>query len=211
MRRLVVASVVLTSSALVLLAVRGRAGGAKSRAPVAPADPTVEVDHQLAQIRGELRHLRADVDRARAAVPAESPLAPKPAPPLEPDGPDDPQERVERGHAFHRAQAELLASTFDREPRDPAWSSDAMALVRKQYAADKFASVKIEPDCKTTLCRLDLRFESPDVAERLAQDIGMNVPWPAQGYFSFDAQTARGVFYVARQDHPLARVSSPAP
>jgi hypothetical protein len=212
MKRLIFSLVAVGSMFVVAFAVgrlvRGKVAAPREEGPTLAASRE-DLEQQLTYLRGQVAGLKASVGQLRAK--AAGPPATTEVPGHAEAAADDPQAMAEKAQAFREAEARLLQEAFEREPRDRDWAPAAIEQIRKVYSAEDLAGVTVEPDCRSTLCRLDLRFQSAGDASRLAQQLSLRVPWPSVGYVQGDTETLRGVYYLTRQGHELARASLPAP
>lgn len=213
--RAVVVGVVLGLAVLVVLRVRASSPAARAPATEEAGENGGEkaaLEQQLAHLRGQVAALGSTVAQLRQQPASGAPASATAAGAAGTGAASsDPRDLAEQARAFRDAELHLLQDTFEQEPRDASWAATAIQQIGKAYAAPDLAGVTVEPDCKSTLCRLELRFQSADDASRLAQQLSLRTPWPGAGYVHFDADTLRGVYYLTRQDHPLATASLPAP
>jgi len=100
--------------------------------------------------------------------------------------------------------ANQLAARLESEPLDARWSSDAEAQLVEHFAAISGGRAVAEARCRSSVCRIELAFES-----EAARDEGMgslSLPWDSVAVFQVDERDPRNlVLYATRQPEDILR------
>jgi len=98
--------------------------------------------------------------------------------------------------------ANQLAARLESEPLDARWSSDAEARLVEHFAAISGGTALAEARCRSSVCRIELAFES-----EAARDDGvgsLSLPWDSVAVFQVDERDARNlVIYATRQPEDM--------
>jgi len=127
---------------------------------------------------------------------------------------DDAQDGAKAGTIIEQQQTEfrpdlVIENGMDAEAIDPNWSvsasesiSDLFASGNKELQGISLTNV----ECKTSLCRVELTFDSVDGMDATKLAMG-NMPWNAEGFFKLntDDDNPSAVIYLARENHQLPR------
>jgi hypothetical protein len=140
--------------------------------------------------------------RPSAQVPAPQASA------LEPDSASapTPEEAEYRAGVVVAANDKALSDAYSNETLDPEWSGSAAVTLRSTYEGAGFEGVTTEIGCKSTLCRVDFRYEDGPNGESNWRNIMHRMPWSGSGRATFNAETRTGSFFIAREGHDLPNV-----
>ena len=167
------------------------ASAAPSPVPVAATDPA-------------LRMLRAEVDALRqrlAELGRSAPEAPDVDGEEAPDvTPREAEEIFDAAEQRAKARRALFADTLAADPDDPTWSGVATQRIRDSFGERLPSDARLEDvSCRSTLCRITVRFVSAQAGEVGAELLPNLVPWDTKGIiYSDEREPTRVVFYAAR-------------
>lgn len=153
-----------------LLAIAGAVLVARAPERAAPRAPAGVAEVSRAEVdglRGELAAVRAELALARAAAtraPLVEGIDAAPEPPVTHAPPSEPV-------AAARAVLTRVASTFAAEAPDSVWSAPAAASIARDFQASPLRSALRDVACASTLCRLELTLDDPDLREGLADQL----------------------------------------
>lgn len=144
-------------------------------------------------------------------------IAGRPAPPVSPTAakqderqasePEDPVALQQAVATRDQAQMELLRTRFEQEPRDAKWSDQATGKLEDVYKGELFKGMEVaRADCRSSLCRVDVRIASPETGHVALRLLGLKAPWSAPNFVSINTETGQGIFYLARAGHNLPMV-----
>ena len=69
-----------------------------------------------------------------------------------------------------------LAADFDREARDPRWSSDTGAALQAAFGSEDLKGVQYQNiDCRKTMCRVEIEDDGSDAASEALHKVGMAI------------------------------------
>lgn len=123
-------------------------------------------------------------------------VGPETQPPL------TPEEAQHRADVIVAAREKTLEESFGRETPDAAWSQAATASLRSAYSGEGFEALRIDSECRATLCRVI--FDYTDASGELqSRNFIQRMPWRGALNSTLDAQARRGTFYLARQGFTL--------
>jgi hypothetical protein len=108
-----------------------------------------------------------------------------------------------------QAQVDLLTETWSSERPDPEWSTSASAALNDSYVGEEFTGMEARADCRSSLCKVALAFESSDALAR-TKLLALGSPWKGKSFLRVDTETMEGVFFVAREnfDFPVPQAPS---
>lgn len=129
--------------------------------------PGMEVKMELSAMRAELAQLRAE--RSVGAEPTSIGIAK--APPL------DPSELQARTQERMAEIVLLLSNRFDSEPTERGWAREVESQVVDVLGSSAPGSRLVEADCRTSMCRLTLQHDSPEVKRGLATAVTGKPPF----------------------------------
>jgi hypothetical protein len=139
--------------------------------PVEPATPRVEVSAPSVRRPASGKRAARPVEEASDAAPAEDPVA---------------------------TAASAFAARLEGEPFDARWSKEAESRLADHFAALSGDRALPEVRCRTTVCRVELAFES-----EAARDDGLgslSLPWDSVAVYQVDESDPRNVIlYATRQ------------
>ncbi len=177
-----------------------------------------------AEVNKELASLRArpmpTITRRVERIVREVPGAPPPPAPREEDAPQEQQvlsPDAAREQFVARGTEKLAALADEREialldqDRDPDWSADASQWLEAAFADERLTGSSIEEiDCRTTLCRIIIRHESPTSQKSFLPALAELTPQLPE--FGVQAQPAsdgvlRTTVFAAREGHNLPHLS----
>ena len=185
----------------------------------AAAGPTrqIDADQLRAELRAELRselraELRAEMaaglDGLHQAVGALDGATGEvaEAPPIE--TPRSPAEALALDQARFEAHAAALSDALMAEQVDHAWRAEIDQQVGNALAGPSFAGAELRvTECGTTLCRVDLAYDSLDARQRAEEAIPLQRPFATQGLIHAESPDSLEVsVYFARKGHGLPRV-----
>lgn len=108
-----------------------------------------------------------------------------------------------------QAQVDLLTETWSSERPDPEWSTSASAALNDTYVGEEFTGMEARADCRSSLCKVALAFESSDAFVR-TKLLALRSPWKGKSFFRVDTDTREGVFFVARENFDLPVPQAPS-
>jgi hypothetical protein len=208
------ALVLAAASALCWLAVApgGRQRDAQSSRPAPkPIDEARATDQKASHPSPS-----ASASQRRPSAPVAAQAAtPLPQPTEEPfategEAPAPTEETDEQMHKRRLAHAE---SSFRAEPTDQAWSSATRTELERAMSsvAEELGSTIAPIECHTTLCRIELVNDSPEMARETLNTFIRSNQWPGEGMaipiFEENGRTTIHV-YVAK---PGFKVPEPGP
>jgi len=184
--------------AAALVAVRARPSRDTGQSTQAPPS---DVQGQMAEMQGELRLLRRQLevasrqDRATPAPAAE--VAPPPAPPL----------TEEESSARARRRFEGLAQKLEAEPVDHSWGPATERLIDSTMKKAEFKGSKLlVATCHSTLCRLEVSHETEADRRRFSSTLPTRLPsLPSGSMRNAEGPERRTIVYVAREGHRVPR------
>lgn len=162
--------------------------GSERTAP-APAHP---VDTpELAQLRAEVRALRGEVAEAKASA------AVRPAQEAEQNDRAEPAVFDEADAAATRAVT--LSNRFDAEGRDARWSRETARSIEAIFDDGSVPGTQlVATECRTTLCRVQLRHDDDAARADLAPRIAEKTPFGAGVYYVYSEDPRQTTLYVSR-------------
>jgi hypothetical protein len=185
-----------------------------SRLRTAQAD-TARASKELATLKEDIRNVAAEraqstviyqvprTERPADVAPAVSAAAPAPPDPLIGLSPDEKRYRL---GVINDAQAELVHSTWEREPPDPGWSAKATQLLQSRYQGDDFRGVGVSAACRSTMCKISVTSADAMQGEKALHRVVETQPWPSPGFGHFDREKQQGFVYLAREGTELPKV-----
>jgi hypothetical protein len=184
--------------------------------PIATAAVKVGPDDELhlkvASLERQIASLRALSGRSMSdpANPTlATPLNPMPNQKEKPAMDSDPVAREQAVAARDRAQMELLHTKFEQESYDGRWADQAIGKLVEVYKGEMFKGVNVtRADCRSTMCRFEVRIDSPDTAAVAVRLLALKAPWSGQTLINLNTETGIGLAYLARNGHDLPQVTS---
>ena len=165
--------------------------------PPAPA-PMVSIasDRAVHLLRGEVDELRRRLTELVSGAPGAGS-----AEGASPDvAPRETDEIRDEAMAMAKARRALFADTLANDPDDPTWSGVASQRIQSSFVEHLPSDVVLEDvSCRSTLCRISVRYASAQASEIGAEHLPHLVPWNTRGImYADDRDPARIVFYAAR-------------
>lgn len=139
-----------------------------------------------------------------AASPPKS--LPEPAEPPNSISAITPEEADYRAGVIIAANEKALSDSYASETHDPEWSAPAATTLRSAYQGEGFEGVTTVAECRSTLCRVDFRYDDRPGAELNWRNIMHRMPWSGSGRATFNAETRTGSFFIAREGYDLPNV-----
>jgi hypothetical protein len=221
-----VTTIALGLTAAVALVVTGRWLVAKrvSALPRATSElPAASASLRDKHIQGEIVALRRQVAQVRAAQ-AQATLSKvsasedtrTPATQLVGAVPGDasaeeelaPELEEQRELDAIQARVRLMDETWTSEATDPEWASTASASLNEAYAQG-LPGISARANCRWSLCRIELSFESALAMDNALMLLSQRKPWPGRGFFHIDTEKKSGVYYVGREDFEFPQARAP--
>ena len=109
-------------------------------------------------------------------------------------------------HAEHAATQ--VTQAHQAQAVDPAWSTQAATLIENgfaRYGAAIPEAVLLDTECRTTVCRMEVAFESDATRNAVLMHLPQMIPWNSHGLLHVDPKASTVVFYVAREGERLDR------
>lgn len=119
--------------------------------------------NELEQVEQELASLRASKEASRS-----------------PEQALTPEEAAEKEESYNIG----MALDFEQESRDASWAnqaSDELAPLLKSLASD--TSMATEPDCRSTMCRVEFEHASADGHQALGTRVFEGASWSGAAHF----------------------------
>lgn len=120
----------------------------------------------------------------------------------------DPDERRFRRHALQQATAELVSGALDSETIDVPWARTAVEHITTFYQGEEFANVRLNAECRSTLCKITVHSSDAARSETAFRRILTKAPWPTTGIATFDRESQQGTVYFAREGSTLPEVDA---
>jgi len=110
-----------------------------------------------------------------------------------------------------RSEAEetaFLAHQFETkyasQGDDPDWSVQTEVAIQDLFQNENFAGAQLGAvDCQSSLCRLELNYDSDDAKEDFFANAPTMAPLNTEGFFHLSEDGETTVLYVARDGHSL--------
>jgi len=201
---LLAAAAVAVSSACALLilgdAPRTQAAPTAVAPPAASAPaPSVDPGNAFGPLRRELDELRALVaELGRGGPDATSLDDDATSDDLAARAPADIRKAAD--DRAHRRMA-LFADALAAEPDDPTWSGQAAQRLHTSFVERLPSDATLDDvSCRSSLCRIVVRFASVQAFELGVEHLPMLVPWDTRGFMHPDERDpTRAVIYVGRE------------
>jgi hypothetical protein len=175
---------------------------------------------ELATLRGDVSKLtsaRPDtkvVIREIRTEPSQPATAPEPAPSAPAPSTPAPgaQAQLSEADKQHRqlvqneAAEKLCAETHAKEPVDAGWSQVAAKLIADTYSGEEFRALRVTPDCRSTLCRVDFTYSDPITGQAAAVKFAHVQPWEGTRFTHMNTDTHTGSSYFAREGLELPKL-----
>jgi len=105
-------------------------------------------------------------------------------------------------------KADFLAHQFElkysAQGDDPDWSQETEQSIQGLFVEDRFSGTDlVAVDCQTSMCRLELSYESDEARESFLSQAPTTAPLNTEGYFHVAEDRKTTVVYVAREGHSL--------
>ena len=107
-----------------------------------------------------------------------------------------------------KAQQQLNAfeDQLTREVVDQAWASDTVSELHTAFQRDELSDIQVlETRCASTLCRLDLAFDTTVPPEDSLQRLSHHRPWDGQAFVTVDTDGLARI-YVSRPGYDLPAI-----
>jgi hypothetical protein len=167
-----------------------------------PAHDTSEdvegLKRDLAVLQTQLKRLAADrIDPSEATTEDQSTV--------------DQEEPTETAPKPVQTEAEktlFLAHQFElkyaSQSDDPEWSEETENSIQDLFTNAAFAGADlVSVDCQTSICRLELNYESDDARDDFFAQAPNTAPLNSEGFFHLAEDGETTVLYVAREGHRL--------
>jgi hypothetical protein len=122
--------------------------------------------------------------------------------------PADPDERRFRLQALQQATSELVSGVLDSETIDVPWARTAVERITTFYQGEEFANVRLNAECRSTLCKITVHSLDATRSETAFRRIVSKAPWPTTGIATFDRESQQGTVYLAREGSSLPEVDA---
>lgn len=118
------------------------------------------------------------------------------------------EEEMELADAEVRSQLELMEETVLTEETDAEWSKEAELALDQVYSKEEMEQVeRVDVECRTTLCRIELFFDESAIPEEAFRNLAHLTPWEGEGFMRMDdGDKAQAVVYLAREGHSLPKL-----
>jgi hypothetical protein len=101
---------------------------------------------------------------------------------------------------------EQVTQTHEAQAVDPTWSTQAQTAIEQsfqKYGAEIPEAVLLDTECRTTVCRMEVAFETDSTRDDVLMRLPHMIPWNAHGLLHVDPQSNTVLFYVAREGERL--------
>ena len=162
-----------------------------------------------AQLRAELRaEMAAELDGLHQAVGELGGATGEGAHARPIEAPRSPAEAQALDQARFDAHAAALSDALIAEQVDHAWRAEIDQQVNNALAGPSFAGAELRgTECGTTLCRVELAYDSLDARQRAEEAIPLQRPFATQGIIHAESPDSLEVsVYFARKGHGLPRL-----
>lgn len=107
-----------------------------------------------------------------------------------------------------RQRMDAIAASFRLESVDRGWSADTAELIQTALASDELNDVgRIESECRSTLCRLDVAHEDPARMEEFiwvfTDMVADSLPQMTMEQVHHDDGSIDSILYLVREGHSL--------
>lgn len=124
-----------------------------------------------------------------------------------------PEELDAKKKELTKAQLDVLEETINTEASDPEWSYNAETTIDRILQDKQFSGTRLlSLGCRTTLCRVELAFESQEAFDWTMRRLPKAIPWNQKGFFQVNMDQNNqyaGVFYYTREGYDLPKPSTP--
>ena len=178
---------------------------AASSAGVGPRKDSVRSADSLARLTSEQRALAIEIERLRTELDALRGARSSDDAPLG----DDPEERLALRRELEEAHFELYDLALEDERTDAAWAPSQVARMTESFAESLPAgSTLASLECRSSLCRAELRHDSQDAQEEAIAALPQADGWSSRGSIHLvqDERGLASVFYVAREGMGLPQI-----
>lgn len=144
-------------------------------------------------------HVEAEKRKEPSSVPSSVTSAASPTPEHAPPDNDQPASDAE----LHAHRVVSYASILGTEPRDSRVAADFEASVVEAFSKVKHSRLT-QVDCRSTICKLEIRHEAPDGRQRFGEFLFGPLKYGTYDYLSDDGQAT--IAFVGMPGHPLPSV-----